>query len=169
MKSTPAYILRDCAFWANEDLKLGQVSEMALNLPREKNESFRNAGMVKDRKTPMGYEIDDLEFGMSAFDPATLLLATGKPGSEHSFMATGALVDEDGTTHSAVYSVRGRLITPDAGTWKPGDSAELKCMVVQNYAKLEIDQQEIFEIDDFDYVLGGVSQRADIRSALLLT
>jgi phage tail tube protein FII len=46
--------------------------------------------------------------------------------------------------------------------------AELECSVVQNYAKLEIDGAEIFEIDDFDYSVGGVSQTGDIRAALLL-
>lgn len=168
MKSTPAYILRNCAFWANEDVKVGQTSDISINLPKEENEKFRNAGMIKNRSAPMGYEHDDLEFTMTAFDPETLKLMTGKPGTEHSFMVTGAHVDEDGQTHSAVYYIRGRLVAPDAGTWKPGAKAELKCTVVQNYAKLEIDGSEIFEIDDFEYSVGGVSQTGDIRAALLL-
>lgn len=168
MKSTPAYILRNCAFWANEDLKLGQFSQCSISMPKEKTESFRNGGMIKDRKAAMGYEHDDLEFTMSAFDPATLKLLTGKPGTENPFMITGALVDEDGTVHSAKYYMRGRLISADAGSWKPGDPAELKCMVYQSYAKLEIDGEQIFEIDDFNYSVGGVSQTGDINAALLL-
>ncbi|WP_068305275.1 phage major tail tube protein [Pararhodobacter sp. CCB-MM2] len=168
MKSTPAYILRNCALWVDEDIKVGQASEMSISMPKEKSESFRNAGMIKERKVPMGYEQDDLEFSLTAFDPATLKLMTGKPGVEHQFMVTGAHVDEDGTTHSAVYFVRGRLVSPDAGSWKPGDKAELKCSVVQNYAKLEIDGEEIFEIDDFEFSAGGVSQTGDIRAALML-
>lgn len=168
MKSTPAYILRNCAFWADEDVKVGQTSDIAINLPTEKGEKFRNAGMIKDRTAAMGYEHDDLEFTLTALDPATVKLLTGKPGTEHSFMATGALVDEDGTTTSAVYYVRGRLVSADAGNWKPGDKSEMKCKVVQNYAKLEIGGAEIFEIDDFNYSVGGVSQTGDIRAALLL-
>lgn len=168
MKSTPAYILRNCALWANDDVKVGQFSEVAIALPKEKTEKFRNGGMIKERSASMGYELDDLEFTMTAFDPASLKLMTGKPGSEHPFMVTGALVDEDGVTHSAVYYMRGRVISPDAGNWKPGGNAELKCTVTQNYAKLEIDGQEIFEIDDFEYSVGGVSQTGDIRAALLL-
>ena len=160
MKSTPAYILRNCALWANEDVKVGQFSEVTISMPKEKTESFRNGGMIKERKASMGYEHDDLEFTLTAFDPATLKLMTGKPGTEHAFMVTGAHVDEDGVTHSAVYYVRGRLVA--------GDKAELKCTVVQNYAKLEIDGSEIFEIDDFDFSVGGVSQTGDIRAALLL-
>lgn len=169
MKSTPAFILRNCMLWANNDQKLGQFSELGISMPKEKSESFRNGGMIKERKAAMGYEVDDLEFTLSAFDPATIKLMTGKPGTEHSFMVTGALVDEDGTTHSAVYIVRGRLISPDAGSWKPGDPAQLKCMVTQNYGKLEIDNQPMFEFDDFEYSVGGVSQTGDIKAALLLS
>lgn len=168
MKAIPAYILRNCALWVNEDVKVGQFSEVTISMPKEKNESFRNGGMIKERKAALGYEQDDLEFSMTAFDPATLKLLTGKPGTEHPLIITGALVDEDGVTHSAVYYVRGRLVTNDAGNWKPGDMASLKCTVVQNYAKLEIDNTEIFEIDDFNYSVGGVSQTGDIRAALLL-
>lgn len=168
MKSTPAYILRNCALWANEDLKVGQFSEVTIALPKEKTEKFRNGGMIKERSVAMGYEHDDLGFTMTATDPATVKLLTGKPGDEHPFMITGALVDEDGTTHSAVLYVRGRLVTADAGNWKPGEAAELKCTVVQNYAKFEIDGSDVFEIDDFDYSVGGVSQTGDIRAALLL-
>ena len=124
--------------------------------------------MIKERKVAMGYEHEDLEFDLTAFDPATLKLLTGKPGTEHQFMVTGALVDEDGTVHSAVYFTRGRLISADAGTWKPGDKAVLKSMITQNYAKLDIDGEEIFEIDDFSYTAGGVSQTGDIAAALLL-
>ena len=168
MKTTPAYILRNCALWANEDMKVGQFSEVSISMPKEKGEKFRNGGMIKERQAAMGYEQDDLKFTMTAIDPATVKLLTGKPGSEHPFMVTGALVDEDGVTHSAVYYVRGRLISADADKWKPGDKAEMNCAVTQNYAKLEIDGSEIFEIDDFEYSVGGVSQTGDIRSALLL-
>ncbi len=168
MKSTPAYVLRNCALWVNEDVKVGQFSEVSIALPKELSEGFRNGGMIKERKVAMGYEQGDLEFTMTAFDPETLKLMTGKPGAEHAFMVTGAHVDEDGTTHSAVYYMRGRLVSTDAGSWKPGDKAELKCTVVQNYGKLEIDGSEIFEMDDFNYSVGGVSQTGDINAALLL-
>lgn len=169
MKETPSFILRNCALWVNNDVKVGQFNEVTISLPKVKTEGMRNGGMVKERKVAVGYEIEDLEFTMPAFDPATLRLLTGKPGIEHPFMVTGALVDEDGTTHSAVHTVRGPLTAGDAGNWKPGSPSELKCAVAQNYAKLEIDGSEIFEIDDFNYTLGGVSQTGDIRSALLLS
>ncbi|TRD16974.1 phage major tail tube protein [Palleronia caenipelagi] len=168
MKSTPAYILRRCAFWADEDVKVGQVESLTVPLPKEKTEEIRNAGMIKSRKVVLGYEMEDLDFTMTAFDPATLKLMTGRPGSEHVYYATGAFVDEDGTTHSAELYLRGRLSALDNMEWKEGDKATLKCTVVTHYCKLEIDGAPIFEIDDFDYSVGGVSQTGDIRAALLL-
>jgi len=83
-------------------------------------------------------------------------------------MITGALVDEDGTVHSAVLTIRGFLKQADAGTWKPGDMAEADYQVAVNYYKLEIDGEEIYEIDDFDIRVGGVSQYAEIRNAMLV-
>ncbi|MBT9383333.1 phage major tail tube protein [Pseudooceanicola sp. CBS1P-1] len=168
MKSTPAYILRNCALWADEDIKVGQFSSVSIQLPKATTEKFRNGGMIKERQVVMGYEVGDMTFKLTAFDPATLKLLTGKAGTEHAFMVTGAHVDEDGTTHSAVYYVRGQLIAPDAGDWQPGQKAETDCTVAVNYAKLEIDGADIFEIDDFDYSVGGVSQTGDIANALLI-
>jgi P2 family phage contractile tail tube protein len=168
MKSTPSYILRNCAFWANNDVKVGQTSEIEVPFPKEKTDKIRNAGMIKERTLSMGYELDDLEFTMSALDPDVLKLMLGKPGSEHPYMATGALVDEDGTTHTATLYIRGRLIDLGNSTWKPGEKADLKCKVTTHYLKLEVDGSEVFEIDDFDFSVGGVSQTGDIRAALLL-
>lgn len=168
MKSTPAYILRNVAFWANEDIKVGQAEELTVPLPGEKTESFRNAGMIRERKVVLGYEMEDLEFTLTAFDPETLKLMTGRPGSEHAYYATGAFVDEDGTIHDGGLYMRGRLTSLENMTWKQGDKATLKCKVALHYAKLEIDGAEIFEIDDFDYSVGGVSQTGGIRAALKL-
>lgn len=168
MKATPAYILRNCAFWADNDIKVGQVPEIGIPMPKEKTEKMRNAGMIKERTVSMGYEMPDLTFKMTGMDPASHALMTGRPGTEHPFMATGALVDEDGTTHSAVLYVRGRVTEIGSPTWKPGEMADSEFTVSPNYAKLEIDGAPVFEIDDFDYSVGGVSQTGDIRAALLI-
>jgi len=168
MKSTPAYILRNCAFFADNDVKVGQVSEMEIPMPKEKTDKIRNAGMIKDRTIGMGYELDELTFKMTGMDPASHILMTGKPGEEKTYMATGALVDEDGTVHSAVFTVRGRMIEVGNVTWKPGDKSDSEFKVTPHYAKLEIDGAPIFEIDDFNYSVNGVSQTGDINAALLI-
>lgn len=169
MKNTPAYIMRNCALWVNEDVKVGQASEMGVTLPKEVTDKLRNAGMIKSRTIAMGYELEGNKFKLTAFDPATLRLIAPKTGPDIPIMVTGALVDEDGTVTNATFYGRGRIHSADAGSWKPGDKAELDCEMTLNYAKLEVGGEEIFEIDDFNYTLGGESQTGDIRAALLLS
>lgn len=168
MKSTLAYVMRDCTAFVDDDSKLGQVSELVITKPREVTEKFRNGGMIKERTVAMGYELADLSFKLTGLDPHTQGLMTGKPGTEMNVMFTGALVDEDGTVHQAVYTCRGRLIDPGDETWTPGQKSEGEYKVTQNSAALEIDGEEIWSIDDFDYTVGGESQRSSIRTALMV-
>lgn len=168
MKSTPAYIMRNFALWANEDVKVGQVSEVTIPAFKVKTEGMRNAGMVRERKVPMGYEADDVKFKMVGLDPDTISNVTGKPGEERTLMATGALVDEDGVTNNATIYLRGFFSEFDAGNWKAGDKAEPEYVFVWNYLKIEIGGREILEADDFNVSVNGESQTGDIRSALLL-
>ncbi|WP_116131196.1 phage major tail tube protein [Tropicimonas sp. IMCC34043] len=168
MKTTLAYVLRDCTAWLDNDSKLGQVPEMTIAKPREITEKFRNGGMIKERTVAMGYELSDLSVKMTGVDPHTQGLMTGKPGTENTFMFAGALVDEDGTVHQAVYTSRGRLIDPSDETWAPGQKSEGEYKITQNYARFEIDGAEIWEIDDFDYSVNGESQRESIRAALMV-
>lgn len=167
-KTLPRGILRDCMLWADRESKLGQIGDMTLPVIEAKRETMRNGGMIKERNVHLGYNALELGFKMPGLDPQVLKLHGIRIGIEHPFQITGALVDEDGTTHSVVVSIRAKLNKVDHGTWKPGDLAENDFGVDVNYYKLEIDGEEIYEIDDFDLKVGGVSQYADIRNALLL-
>lgn len=167
-KTLPCMILRDCTLWADRVSKLGQIGDITLPVPEAKREDVRNGGMIKARKVHLGYEALEMGFKMPGMDPQILKLFGLKPGVDAPFMVTGALVDEDGTTHSAVASIRGKVYKPDAGTWKGGDLSENDYAVDVNYYKLEIDGEEIYEMDDFDFKVGGVSQYGDVRNALLL-
>lgn len=162
------YILRDCVLWADRELKLGQIADVTPPVPEEKMEEIRNGGMIKPRKISMGFNAVDFSFKMPGLDPQVLKLFGLRPGLETPFMITGATVDEDGTTHSAVLTIRGKLYRPDHGTWKGGDVPENEYTVSVNYYKLEIDGDEIYEMDDFDFKVGGVSYNGDIRAALLV-
>lgn len=168
MKSTPAYILRNCALWLNEDVKVGQVSEITIPPFKVKTEKMRNAGMVMEREIAMGYERENAKFKMTALDPATVAAINGMPGTDDTLMITGALVDEDGTTNNVTCYLRGFLKEADFGSWKPGDEASTDYTFAWEYLKLEIAGDEIIVADDFDVTLGGVSQTGDIKSALLL-
>ncbi len=168
MSEMPKYILRNCTIFVDRISKVGQASEMTLPVPEETVEDIRNAGMVMPIEVKLGYEKLEMSFKMTAFDPQTLLLFGLRPGVIKEFMVTGALVDEDGTTHSAVAYVRGFLKKPEADSWKPGEKSESDYTVSVRSYKLEIDGNPIIEMDPFEVKIGGVSQTKDIRSALLL-
>lgn len=168
MKTTPAYILKNCAMWLNNDVKVGQVSEMTLPPFKVKTEKLRNAGMVMEREVPQGYERENAKFKMTALDPATVAAINGMAGKDDTVMFTGALVDEDGTVTNATCYLRGFLKDVDFGTWKPGDKSETDYSFVWEYMKLEIGGQSMIEADDFEVSIGGVSQTGDISAALLL-
>lgn len=164
----PRFLMRNCMLWADAQSKLGQIGDITPPVPQIKTEEMRNAGMVKPREINMGYEKLEFSFKMPGLDPQVLKLFGLRPGTENPFMITGALVDEDGADHSAVMTIRGFLKQADGGNWKPGDAAENDYSVSVNYYKLEVDGEPIYEMDDFDVSIGGVSQTSGQRNSLLL-
>lgn len=167
MDKTQRYLLRNCDIFVDRVDKIGQASEITIPELRVKTDVVRNAGMVKERDVALGYEKLEMSFNMTAFDPQTLKLWGLVPGVEKEFMATGALVDEDGTVHSAVCYMRGFLREVRAGSWKPGELASTEYAVSVHYCKLDIDGNNIIEIDDFGVSVGGQSQTDAIKRALL--
>lgn len=168
MSDLPRYIMRNCALWLDRVSYIGQANEIELPVPKVKTEELRNAGMVMPIEVALGYEKLGMKFKMTALDPQALKLFGLKPGTVKEFMATGALVDEDGATHSAVAYIRGFMNHVKVDNWKPGDKKnENDYEVSVRYYKLEIDGNPIIEMDPFDVSIGGVSQTADIRRALL--
>lgn len=169
MSDLPRYILRNCTIFVDRESKIGQASEMELPVPKEKVEELRNAGMVMPIEVKLGYEKLDAKFKMTAFDPQVLKLFGLKVGDVREFMITGALVDEDGATHSAVAYIRGFLMHAKADAWKPGDKKhENEFEVSVRYYRLTIDGEAIIEMDPFEVSVGGQSQTADVRRALLV-
>lgn len=168
MSENPKYILRNCTIFVDRVSKVGQASEVELPKPEETLEEIRNAGMVMPIDIKLGYSKLEMGFKMTAFDPEVLKLFGLAVGVIKEFMVTGALADEDGTVHSAVAYVRGFLKSPQSDTWKPGQKSETDYQVSIRSYKLEIDGNEIIEMDPFEVKIGGVSQTADIRRALLL-
>lgn len=168
MSNLPSFLLRNCMLWADKTSKIGQIGDITIPVPTEKMEEIRNSGMVKPREVSLGYEKLEFSFKMPGFDPQILKLFGLAPGKETPFMVTGALGDEDGTMHSAVLTIYGRLKTTNPGSWKPGEVSEndLTCSV--NRYKLEVDGNPILEIDDFDVLVGGTSSETSIRNALLI-
>ncbi|AXS39276.1 phage major tail tube protein [Breoghania sp. L-A4] len=169
MSELPRYILRDCTIFVDTHSKIGQASEITLPVPTEKVEELRNAGMIMPIEVKLGFEKMEAGFKLTAFDPQVIKLVGLKAGVEKAFMATGALVDEDGTVHPAVAYMRGFLKSHDPGSWKPGEVGESDHPISLRYYKLEVDGEELLEVDPFGISVGGVSQTGDIRGALLLS
>lgn len=168
MSNLPRYLMRNCTLWADRESKLGQIGDITPPAPTVKTEEMRNSGMIKPRKVNLGYETLEFSFKMPGLDPQVARLFGLKPGIETLFLITGALVDEDGTDHSAVMTVRGFMSGHDPGSLTPGEVGENELMVAVHYYKLEVDGENLIEMDDFDVSIGGVSQTAGIRSSLLL-
>lgn len=168
MTNLPRYILRNCTLWVDRETKLGQIGDITPPVPTEKLEEMRNSGMIKPREVSLGFEKLEFSFKMPGVDPQVLRLFGLAPGVETPFMITGALIDEDGTAHSAVMNLRGRLKSANPGSWKPGEVSENDLTVAVHYYKLEVDGESLIEMDDFDVVIGGVSQNQGVRNALLL-
>lgn len=168
MSNLPGFILRNCTLWADRVSKLGQIGDITVPVPSDKLEEMRNSGMIKPREVKMGLEKLEFSFKMPGLDPQVIKLFGLKPGAENPFMVTGALVDEDGTDHSAVLTIRGFMKSANGGTWTPGEKAENDYGVAVHYYKLEIDGAPLIEVDDFDIKIGGVSQYAGQRASMLL-
>ncbi len=163
------YGLRDCDLFADRVDKIGQVEEITVPVPEVKVEEIRNAGMVMPIEIAMGYEKPEMEFKMPSIDPQVIKLFGLKPGVLKEYMATGALVDEDGTVHSAVVFMRAFMKKADLGNWKPGEKADAGYMMSVREYNLEIDGNPIIKATPFDVEIGGVSQYRDIHRALLTT
>lgn len=164
----PGFILRNCTAWLDRVSKVGQIGDVTLPVPQMKVEEMRNAGMALPIEIGLGYEKMEASIKMPGLDPQVQKLYGLAPGADTPLMITGAAVDEDGTVHSAVANLRGFAKQADPGNWKPGEMPENEIQFAIRQYKLEIDGNPIFEMDMFDVKIGGVSQYAGIRSALLL-
>ncbi|MFT0892743.1 phage major tail tube protein [Pseudochelatococcus sp. G4_1912] len=164
----PRLILRNATIFVDRISRVGQAREVTLPTPEVTVEEFCNAGMIKARDVNLGYSKLEASFVETAFDPAVIGLFGLAPGVVKDFLVTGALVDEDGTTTSAVAYLRGFLRQFDPGAWEAGSKAETTFNLSVHEFKLEIGGRSIIEMDDFDIKVNGVSQYQSIRNALLL-
>ncbi len=169
MKTTPAYLLKDCVLWFDEDVKAGQATGMTIPSFKAKTEEFRNAGMATEREARYGYIRENAKFKQLGLDPQVAGAINTMPGTENTLMCTGALVDEDGTVTNATCYLRGFLKGIEFEEWKSGEKIDaMDCEFAWDYMKLEIGGQVIIEADDFDVSIGGQSQYGAIRQALLI-
>ena len=164
----PRNIIRNWTIWADRESLIGQCDTVKLpKLSRKVSDVF-NAGMIAEIEVALGFEKIEMGWSMTGYDPQTLKLFGIAVGQEHEFMATAAPTDEDGTVHSAVAYVRGFLKTFETDDLKRGDIPATKYELAWRYVRMTFDGDELFEIDPFRVVVGGVDQTLAERRALLI-
>ena len=155
-KCYPTFILKNCTLYADRENRMGQVSEITTPDIETVTVEFLNGGMVKKREVDMGVlNALTLGFKETAIDPGMLKLLN-KPDTE--YMAVGVLRDADGGNHQdAVLYFRGDMKKLAMGSWKAGEKSEVDYEISAHYLKLEIGDDEIYELTDCDTKIGGES------------
>lgn len=164
----PRHIMRNATIWVDRVSQIGQASEIGFPSLKRKTEEVFNGGMEVAIEVAMGYEAPELNFKLTGFHPEVLKLFGLAVGVESEYMATAANVDDDGTAHSMICYFRGMLSEAKPDNHSRGKVTELEYTMSFRYYKLEIDGQPIYEIDPFEVKIGGVSQTAANRRAMLL-
>lgn len=164
----PRQIMRNATVWVDRNSMVGQASEIGFPELKRKMEKIFNGGMETEIEVPMGFETPEISFKMTGFLPEVLKLFGLRIGVETEYFATAANVDDDGTEHSMACYFRGIITEMKPDSHKRGDKTEIDYKMAFRYYKLEIDGQPIYEIDPFEIKIGGQSQTAGIRRAMML-
>ena len=164
----PAYILKDCTSSIAGEHQIAQNQEITVPIPVRKTESMRMGGMIKPRKVFMGYEELSTGVKLVGLDPKIFKLYGYTVGSEIPVFHYGYMQSENGQNHSAVYETLCTLESVGVDGWVSGQAAQAEAKFDVNSAKLTIDGEVIFEIDDFKLSVGGVDVMPGRAEALRL-
>ena len=166
---TPRYLFRNFNVWLDGVSYLGQAHEIDLPNPKVKTTDYEAAGMVMPIELQQGFEKIEGKVKMPTLHPSALALFGLKIGDIRSFMATGAFVDEDGTVHSCVVHMWGFLKEVKLDTWKIAEKKmDTEYHISLRQFDLEMDGQPVLSMSPTDVSVGGVSQTASVRAALLI-
>lgn len=146
----------------------GKVTEVGLPPVKAKLEDHRAGGMDMADEYDMGLEKLEAPFTLAEFNPEVLALYGLTLNSNVQVTVRGHASDDDGNSSTIVAQMRGRLKEQDPGTWKPGESTELKGTITCRYYKLTINGRVIYEIDidRMVRIVDGVDQLAAQRASL---
>ncbi len=146
----------------------GRAKEIELPKVNPKLEEHRAGGMDAPVEYDMGLEKLEGSFTLAEYTAGVLIRFGLVSGNSTAVTMRGFAEDERGNTQTIVAQMRGRLKEQDAGSWKPGEDAELKGSISCEYYKLTINGLPIYEIDVPNMVrkIGGVDQLAKQRAAL---
>jgi P2 family phage contractile tail tube protein len=147
---------------------IGQASELELPELKAKTEEVRNAGMLGPVEVPMGYEKLEAKLKMTALDMGAMSLFGIAPGKRVSILASAALVDHDGTTHSLVATGWALCKMAKIDALKAGEKkSEHSWEFSYDEYTVELDGQEYMFVSPFEVRMRGRSISAGIRRAIL--
>lgn len=160
-------ILKNFSAFVDTKGYAGKVDEVVLPKLTIKTEEHRAGGMDVPVEIDLGMEKLECELTFAEYDPDLFRLFGLIDGRAVKMTLRGA-IQADGDAEPVVVNIEGAFRELDAGTWKAGDKATLKCMVaVRNY-KLAINGDAIIEInaENMVRVINGVDQLATVRDAI---
>ena len=169
MAKKPAYIIKDCSIAVEGDVRIGQAKTMTIPVIERKVEEMRNAGMIKPREVAMGYEKLEASFTETAFDPAVMSLYGVHPNRDQNVIIYGYLESEDGTEHAARAECVVMFKSLNAGDWAPGEAAETEYQLAVHEVRLFVDDDLIYEMDDYGASFNGVREQPGRTAALRLS
>lgn len=145
----------------------GRVDEITLPKLTIKTEEHRAGGMDVPVEIDMGMEKLEAELTFAEYDVELFRLFGLIDGNAVSLTLRGA-IQADGEAEPIIVNLRGSFREVDAGTWKAGDKATLKCMIAVRYYRLTINGDSVIEIDaeNMIRIIGGEDQMATIRQAI---
>ncbi|MCE3232500.1 MAG: contractile tail tube protein [Rickettsiaceae bacterium] len=145
----------------------GRVDEIVLPKLTVKTEEHRAGGMDVPVEIDMGMEKLEAEITFAEYDAQLFRLFGLTDGNAVSLTLRGA-IQADGEAEPIVINLRGSFRELDAGTWKAGDKATLKCMVAVRYYRLTVSGDSVIEIDaeNMIRIIGGEDQMVSIRQAI---
>lgn len=165
----PAFVLKNCSIAIEGDVRIGQAKTMTMPVLERKVEEMRNAGMIKPREVALGYEKTEASFTETAFDPGVMNVYGLRPNRETNLIIYGYLEDEGtGAEHAARCECVAMFKKMDAGDWTPGEAAETQYELAVHEFRLFVDDQIIYEVDDFSVSINGVTEHPGLADALRL-
>tara|TARA_B100001564_G_scaffold285965_1_gene248976 strand:- start:399 stop:899 length:501 start_codon:yes stop_codon:yes gene_type:complete len=160
-------ILKNFSAFVDNKGFAGKVDEIVLPKLTIKTEEHRAGGMDLPIEVDLGMEKLECELTFAEYDPSLFKLFGLIDGQAIKMTLRGA-IQADGEAEPVVINLEGSFRELDAGTWKAGDKATLKCMVaVRNY-KLSINSEELIEInaESMVRVINGVDHLKSVRDAI---
>ncbi len=146
----------------------GELGDYTPANPSVAAEEYRAGGMNAPIDIDMGQEKMTSSFVLRNYSADVLALWGVAPGRLIRVTARGALESEDGKVTPVVHNMRGKILTPDRGTWSPGQSASITVNMSLEAFKETIGGREVFDIDviNMKRIVGGVDHLAEQRAAL---